>query len=52
MSAIYAWPLPEVTQSTNIHIKFVLPVSYLPLLVEAQTSATCGSTLVIFAPGC
>ena len=31
-------PLPEVTQSTTIHIKFVPPVSGLLSLVETQTS--------------
>ena len=44
-------PLPEVTQSTIVHIKFVPPVSDLPSLVEAQTSATRASTSVVFAPG-
>ena len=52
MSAVYAWPpaaLPnEATQSTTVHIKFVPPVSGLPSSVEAQTSATCVSTSVVF----
>ena len=42
-------PLPEVTQSTTVYIKFVPPVSGLLSLVEAQTSAMCASTPVIFA---
>ena len=32
MSVIYAWPLPEVTVSTTIYIKLVLPVSSLLLM--------------------
>ena len=48
MSAVYAWP---ATQSTTVHIKFSQPVSGLPSLVEAQTSATRASTSVVFAPG-
>ena len=44
-------PLPEVTQSTTIHIKFVPPVSGLLSLVETQTSATRASTSVLFALG-
>ena len=44
-------PLPEATQSTTVHIKFVPPVSDLPSSVEAQTSATRASTSVVFAPG-
>ena len=44
-------PLPEVTQSTTVPIKFVPSVSNLPSSVEAQTSATRASTSVVFAPG-
>ena len=44
-------PLPEATQSNTVPIKFVPPVSDLPSLVEAQTSATRASTSVVFAPG-
>ena len=44
-------PLPEATLSTTVPIKFVPPVSDLPLSVEAQTSATRASTSVVFAPG-
>ena len=44
-------PLPEVTQLTTVHIKFVPPVSGLLLLVEAQTSAMHASTSVVFAQG-
>ena len=55
MSAVYAWApaaLPnEATQSTTVHIKFVPPVSGLPSSVEAQTSVTRASTLVVLAPG-
>ena len=43
--------LPEATQSTTVPIKFVPPVSDLPSLVEAQTSATRASTSVVFTPG-
>ena len=42
-------PLPEVTQSTIGHSKFVPPVSGLLSSVEAQTSAMDASTLVVFA---
>ena len=44
-------PIPEVTQSTTIHIKLVPPVSGLLSSVQAQTSATRASTSVVFAPG-
>ena len=37
MSAVYAWPLPEVT-SITIQIKFVLPVSSLLLMVCKSTN--------------
>ena len=40
----------EVTQSTTVPIKFVPPVSGLPLSVEAQTSVTRASTLVVLVP--
>ena len=43
--------LPEASQSTTVPIKFVPPVSDLPLSVEAQTSAMHASTSVVFAPG-
>ena len=41
-------PLPEATRSTTVPIKFVPPVSDLPLSVEAQTIATRASTSVVF----
>ena len=41
----------EATQSTTVHIKFVMPVSGLPSSVEAQTSVMHASTLVVLAPG-
>ena len=44
-------PLPEATQSTTVHIKFEPLISGLPSLVEAQTSAMCASTSVVFTPG-
>ena len=37
MSADYAWPYLKATQSTTVHMKFVLPVSCLLSSVEAQT---------------
>ena len=53
MSAVHAWPLPEVT-STTVHIKFVPPVSR-PAVdgrqKHIQEVATHASTSVVFAPG-
>ena len=43
--------LPEATQTTTFHTKFVPSVSGLPSSVEAQTSATCALTSVVFALG-
>ena len=43
--------LPEATQSTIVHIKYVPPVSDLLSSVEAQTSATHASTPVVFTLG-
>ena len=40
-------PLPEATQSTTIHIKFVQSVSNLPSSVEAQTITKHASTSVV-----
>ena len=37
MSAVYAWPLPEAN-STTVHVKFVPPVSGLPLMVGRSTN--------------
>ena len=52
MCAVHTYdPLPEATQSTTVRIKFVLPVSSLPSLVETWIGAMRASTSVIFAPG-
>ena len=42
VSFMHQGPLPEATQLTTVLIKFVRPLSGLPLSVEAQTSSTRG----------